>query len=268
MTIRKIIAAAAVVAMVASCSTPKNIAYFQDTNFNRDYEVTTSNEIVVKPTDKISIVVKSQDATLSSMFNLPVVSQRIGLSEQSSLANSQQMSCYTVDNAGCIDFPILGKINVAGMNRETIAKTIKDKLMSQGLVKDPVVTVEFANLYVSVFGEVRTPGRFPIERDKVTLLDALSKAGDLTIHGRRENVIVLRQQTDGTQKPYSVDLTSIEKLYSSPVFYLQQNDVIYVEPNESKKRESTTVGNNFFNPTFYLSLASVLTSVAVLIFRK
>lgn len=152
------------------------------------------------------------------------------------------------------------------MKREEIAKFIKDKLIADNLVKDPVVTVEFMNLCVSVLGEVNNPGRFSIDRDRLTVLDALSMAGDLTIYGNRYKVLVLRQEGD-TQRVYGINLTSGEHLYSSPAYYLQQNDVVYVEPNEVRSRQSTVNGNNVRSTSFWISLASLLTSIGILIFN-
>lgn len=155
---------------------------------------------------------------------------------------------------------------MAGLKREEIAEHIKNELVTKNLVKDPVVTVEFMNLCVSVMGEVNNPGRFSIDRDQMTILDALSMAGDLTIYGNRQKVMVLRQE-DGQQRVYGVNLTSGEHVYTSPAYYLQQNDVVYVEPNDVRSRQSTVNGNNVRSTSFWISLASLLTSVAILIFN-
>ena len=158
------------------------------------------------------------------------------------------------------------KVTVAGKNREQIAALIKRELIKRNLVNDPVVTVEFGNLYVSVLGEVARPGRFPITRDKVTILDAISQAGDLTIYGKRENVCLMREE-NGHQNIYRVDLTNGGALLASPAYYLQQKDVIYVEPNDTRARQSTVNGNNVRSTSFWISLASLATSVAVLIVK-
>ena len=155
---------------------------------------------------------------------------------------------------------------MAGKKREEIASLIKHELVSKNLVKDPVVTVEFLNLYISVMGEVNNPGRFSIDRDRLTVLDALSMAGDLTIYGNRSKVMVLRQEGD-VQRVYGINLTSGEHVYTSPAYYLQQNDVVYVEPNNMKARQSTVNGNNVRSTSFWISLASLLTSMGVLIFK-
>ena len=130
--------------------------------------------------DKISILVNSKDPLLMDLFNLPIISRQIGIRSEAS--NNQGMSGYTINKDGNIDFPVLGHIHVAGMTREEIALCIKEELISKNLVKDPVVTVEFMNLTVSVLGEVANPGRFNIDKDRLTLLDALSMAGDLTVY--------------------------------------------------------------------------------------
>ncbi|MDR0657947.1 MAG: polysaccharide export protein, partial [Mediterranea sp.] len=149
------------------------------------------------------------------------------------------------------------------MSREEVAAFIKETLKSGNLINDPVVTVEFMNLSVSVMGEVNNPGRYNIDKDNITILDALSMAGDLTIHGIREKVLVQRNE-NGVQRTYEVNLCSAEQLYSSPVYYLQQNDVLYVEPNATKARQSTVNGNNIRSTSFWISLASLLTTITVL----
>lgn len=267
MNIRKALTgwgAALVMALtVMSCATPKDITYFQDLEGGN---VLTPDVQVIKiqPGDKISIITKSKDPQLSELFNLSVTSYRVGSVTQSGY--SQQISCFNVGNDGCVDFPVLGRIQVTGLTREQVAALIKQRLTDENLVKDPVVTVEFEDLHYSIMGEVTKPGLYSISRDKVTLLDALSQASDLTIYGRRDNVMVMRQAEDG-QHVYRVNLNNGQELAESPAYYLQQNDVVYVEPNDTRKRQSTVNGNNVRSTSFWLSLASLATSVAVLVFR-
>lgn len=262
----KILAMAFGAIMMCACSTPSNISYFQDLQDGQSEAIQNAHQIVVQPEDQISIVVNSKDPLLADLFNLPVISHRVGYSQQSSLNTSQSISAYSVDQQGQIDFPVLGKINVAGKTREMIAAQIKSELVKRNLVNDPVVTVEFGNLYFSVLGEVTRPGRFNITRDKVTILDAISQAGDLTIYGKRENVCLMREE-GGHQNIYRVDLTKGAELLASPAYYLQQKDIIYVEPNDTRARQSTVNGNNVRSTSFWISLASLATSVAVLIVK-
>ena len=236
---------------LGACSTSKEVTYFQDLRPGEsELALTALVEIKIQPKDKLSILVNSQDLRLTNLFNLPIVSQQIGM--EGSSGSNRGVSGYTVDSKGNIDFPVLG------------AAYIKKELQSHDLIKDPVVTVEYMNLSVAVMGEVNNPGRFSIDKDNLTILDALSQAGDLTIYGKREKVLVLRQE-EGKQRVYGVNLCSAEHLYTSPAYYLQQNDVVYVEPNATKARQSTVNGNNVRSTSFWISLASLLTSIAVLI---
>lgn len=261
----KMITVVASALLLGSCSTPKKISYFQDLRPGES-ELTPAapTEIKIYPKDKLSILVNSQDLRLTNLFNLPVVSQQVGT--ETSLNTSRGLSGYTVDSNGNIDFPVIGILNVQGMTREEIAAYIKNELQSQDLVKDPVVTVEFMNLSIDVIGEVNNPGRYNIDKDNITILDALSLAGDLTIYGNRDNVLVLRNE-GGRQRVYGIDLCSANRLYSSPAYYLQQNDVVYVEPNDTKARQSTVNGNNVRSTSFWISLASLLTTIGVLVFK-
>ena len=254
---------------LSSCGSSKQVVYFQDLKLGEsEVKLPEVQAITVQPEDKISIIVNSRDPQLTDLFNLPYVTRQLGQSLRTnySTTTNSGISGYTVDANGEIDFPVLGKIYVMGKKREEIASHIKNELIRENLVKDPVVTVEFMNLCISVLGEVNTPGRFSIDRDRLTVLDALSMAGDLTIYGNRNKVMVLRQE-DGVQRVYGIDLTSGEHVYTSPAYYLQQNDVVYVEPNAVKARQSTVNGNNVRSTSFWISLASLLTSVAILIFN-
>lgn len=259
-------------AMLWSCATPKGVVYFQDLQAG-DQQIPTvqAKVITIQPDDKISILVNSRDAKLTDMFNLPYVPRQLGRSTSGSTTfdsvssnYSQGVSGYTVDSVGYIDFPVLGKVYVKGLTRDEIAAKIKDALVSGDLVKDPVVTVEFLNLSFAVMGEVNKPGRYMIDRDRVTILDAISMAGDLTINGERSNVMVQRMEGDDLMV-YTIDLTSGLEVYNSPAFYLQQNDLVYVTPNEVRIRQSTVNGNNILSTSFWISIGSLLTSIAVLV---
>lgn len=253
--------------LVTSCSTPKNITYFQNISEGESIVPQSACDIRVKPDDKLAIIVTTQDPQLSSLFNL--VHTQTRLSGNSSYNNpaiydDSRVAYYTVNSNGDITFPVLGKLHIAGMKREEVAEFIQDKLIADDLVKQPVVTVEFINTGVSVIGEVARPGRYEFNRDRLTILDAISMAGDLKNTGMRENVMVIR--TDGNKKDtYIVDLTDSHALASSPAYYLQQEDIIYVEPNLKSKRETTSVGNTPYSPSFWISVGSIGISLATLI---
>lgn len=252
----------AVLLLMASCATTKEVTYFQDIIVASDSTVTETlpPEITLRPEDKISIIVNSKDRELTDLFNLPYVTRTIG--STSDYATSHGLSNYTVRNDGTIDFPVLGSVKVAGLTRDGVADYIKNQLVSRNLVNDPIVTVEFVNLQFSVMGEVRSPGTHKITHDRVTILDAISQAGDMTISGRRDNVLVLRPDTAGKFYAYQVDMRSFESVVNSPVYYIHQNDYIYVEPNKKRANESTVNGNTVRSASFWISITSLLASLA------
>lgn len=262
----KLIIASFVASALFSCATPTNISYFQDVTDGGVDTVSTAQSIRILPGDKISIIVNSRDPQISNLFNLAYATRYIG-DVSNTIANSQSTGVqgYAVAEDGTIDFPVLGSFKVGGLTREEIARGIKQELMARNLVKDPVITVEYLNLKVSVLGEVAKPGRIAIDRDEFTILDAISAAGDLTIYGVRENVRVIRAE-DGVRRTYTVNLLSSKDLLSSPVYYLQQNDIIYVDPNDMRVRQSTVNGNNVRNTSFWISLASLATTITTAVF--
>lgn len=253
--------------MLASCSSPKNVTYFQDLDNGTVGYVKSLNYITVKPEDKLSIVVTSKNPELTELFNLTVVSHRAGaLTSGDALGSNSYVSYYTVNSKGDIDFPVLGNLHVEGMTREQLSKYIKNELISKHLLKEAVVTVEFANTGFTVLGEVNRPGRIEMNRDRLTLPEAIGLAGDLKIEGERDNILVIRE-IDGKPTAFRVDLTNAQSMMESPVYYIQQNDQIYVTPNSKRKRDSTVNGNNVLSASFWVSVASLLTSVAVLIVK-
>ena len=234
--------------LITSCKTPQDIAYLQDVSLNGPIKTQADGSIRFLPGDKLSIYVHSRDLQLMNLFNLFQGTNNI------STANSAGMYAYTVDQNGTIDFPVLGAVPVQGLTRTEVAQTIKQRLVNENLCKDAVVTVTFYDMKFSVLGNAGA-GVKEITKDKITLLEAIAMASDLQIDGLRTNVLVMRQEGD-RQVPYRVDLTSAESVYNSPVYYIRQNDVIYVEPNDKFKRNSTVMANDAYRPTFWMSLAT------------
>lgn len=242
-----------------ACTSPKNVIYFQDAaSFSRQ-EIEQKYEAKIHADDLLSIVVNSKDPELALPFNLPRVNYQLGVT---ATTGGQQNSVlgYLVDTDGNIDFPFLGTLRVEGLTRAGLTNLIKKELTENRLLKDPVVTVQFLNFKVSVMGEVSNPGCFTVSGDRITLLEALSMAGDLTIYGKRDRVAVIRED-NGMRTIMYQDLRSAD-IFNSPAYYLQQNDIVYVEPNKAKSGQSGINQNNSVG--VWLSVVSVLSSLVSL----
>ncbi|MCQ2155044.1 MAG: polysaccharide biosynthesis/export family protein [Bacteroidales bacterium] len=261
MKIKSLIIISGVALLLCSCASQKKILYFQDaTNGKQDTIVVQDGRIKLQPDDVISIIVKSRDMNLTNLYNLPYYTQRLGSASDFSNNYSNGVTTYLVKEDGTIDFPVVGKIMVAGMTRGELANKIQDILIKGDYLKDPLVSIDYVNLCVSVLGEVAHPGRIKIDHDMFTVLDAITAAGDLTITGHRNNLRVLRNE-NGIQKTYWVNLNSADSLAKSPVYYLKQNDVVYAEPNKMRARQSTVNGNNVLNASFWVSVSSLAVTI-------
>lgn len=245
------------VLLLGSCAAP-NVAYFYDFENGAVKPGQEHSVIRFKPEDKLTIVVKAKDPQIASLFNMSIVSQHLS---GGAVSGSQYMTAYTIDSAGNINFPIVGSVSVAGQTREEVAITLQSLLVSRNLVKDPIIIVDYANLGFNVLGEVNRPGRFSFDRDCVTVLDAISMAGDLTLQGKRGNILVMREQDNGSRITYRIDLQKGEELLNSPAFFVQQNDLIYVEPNAMRSRQTTVNGNNVLSASFWFSVISLTASL-------
>lgn len=250
---------------ISACNTEKQIVYLQDVDTSKTGVVDSQHSITIQPKDILSIIVSCKDPELAAMFNLPQVTYQTGseiVASGSSGAN-QKLIGYVVDEKGFIDFPILGQIEVAGLNRWQLQDKIQKELTERNLLKDMVVTVQFMNFKISILGEVNSPGSYKIEGDKFTILEALSMAKDLTIYGKRDQVYVIREENN-KRITYKVDLRSA-KLFDSPAYYLKQNDIVYVQPNKVRAGQSNINENNMKSVSLWISIASLLSSLGVLV---
>ena len=264
------------VCWLSSCSTPKNIAYFQDAEAIRGMTLQNEQPLRLRPKDKINIVINTADPLLLSQFNLTAATnsmRSLGHTETPLLtmgnsggSSTAQILAYTVDEQGDISFPVLGKVAVEGKTRQEVAEHLHKRLVERELIKDPIVTVEYVNLGVNVLGEVNKPGRINIQKDYFTILDAITFAGDLTINGQRENVMVMRE-IDGEDQTFFINLCDRQDMLLSPAYYLQQNDVVYVTPNPKRRREANSAGNTLSQPSLWISLASLLTTIGALLLK-
>ena len=261
-------------ACLCACAAPKDIAYFQDAEALNNMALQAERQFRLRPEDKINIVVNSSNPMLEQQFTLTTSTNSSNIlgaettpkTTAGKSSGNSQVIAYTVDEQGTINFPVLGKIRIAGMTRQEVSTYIKDRLIARELVTDPIVTVEYVNLSVNVLGEVNSPGNVPISKDHFTLLDALSMAGALTTSGNRRTVLVNRK-VDGINKVYQVDLTNMQQTLLSPAYYLEQNDLVYVQPNNKRKRDSTVNGNTLHTPYLWMSISSLLVSIAALLTR-
>lgn len=242
--------------VLSSCKTYQKVPYFQDAENNSALQMHEAAPLLIQPGDKLYIQVKAQgNDMINNMFSMLGGN---GYSNVTSTSNSPYG--YTVNDFGNIDFPVVGTIHAAGLTRSELESTVKKLILESGQSNNVAVSVSFINLKINVMGEVQSPGQYSIDRDQVTILDALSEARDLTIYGRRDNVKVLRM-VDGKQQIYCVDLTNAEELMKSPVYYLKQNDVVYVEPNKAKSQNSE-IGSM---TTLWFSAISILISLSALV---
>ena len=223
--------------LLVSCNTSKEIVYFQDIVVNQPEAIIGARDITVQPKDQISIMVSSKDPQLAALFNLTRVQYRAGSTDLRTGSNSGEISGYTLDDKGDIDFPVIGTLHIAGMTKSQIAALVKKRLMEENLVNDPVVTVEFM----------------------------ISVAGDLSIYGKRDAIFVIREE-NGERVTHWVDIRS-KDLFNSPVYYLKQNDVVYVQPNKVRAGQSTINENSVKSVSLWISIGSFLSSLGVLLFK-
>ena len=241
---------------MASCKMREKIVYLQDMKAGESVMTQPINTLKLGFGDQLSVKVTSQ-AT-------PELAERYNLESGSASTQNKESSRYTIDENGCIDMLGIGRITVAGLTRAEAAARIQTAFRN-GVLNDAIVTVAAYNRYVTVLGDVANPGQLEINRDNLTLLEAIGQAGDLNITARRDMVKVIRQEGNQS-KVYYVDLRS-KDLMNSPVYNLQQNDVVYVEPNSVKMGQSTNNANTMRSVGMWMSITSFLMSTAVLIFK-
>ena len=246
--------------LMSSCNTSKEIIYLQDVRLESPEEIKAAETITIEPKDMLSIVVSSSQPDAARIFNLPIMATQ---ASNGDLMYDSYLNGYVVDGDGYIDFPVVGKIKASGLNRWQLQDRIMETLRDKKLLDDPVVTVDFMNFKVSILGEVTAPGPYSIKRDKVSVLEAIAMARDLTIYGKRDEVYVIREE-GGQRHSYKLDLRSSD-IFDSPAYYLKQNDVIYVQPNKVRAGQSTINQNTVKSVSMWVSIASLLTSIGVLV---
>jgi polysaccharide export outer membrane protein len=243
-----------VVLFFSSCGSRKDIIYLQDVENDATINQALSYEPVIKCDDMLSVIVAADQPDLTIPFNLPQIQGNYQVSD-----NQEGIKTYLVDAAGYIDFPVIGKVKLAGLTRTQAKNELEVKIKEY--IKEPSVNLRILNYKISVLGEVNKPNTYKIASERVTLLEAISMAGDMTIYGKRSNVLVIRE-VDGKKTFNRVDLTN-KDFISSPFYYLNQNDVVMVEPNKTKIN-SSVIGPNV---TVTISAISLLTTIAIILFK-
>lgn len=250
-TIRDSIFCVLFLTLLNSCAPTRNITYLSDLKGTAEYseEIKNKTDSKIQPDDILSITVNSLNPESNVLFNNGVL-QTIGGTGVTPTTSSRGSEGYLVDQKGTINFPVLGRVELAGLTKEQATNKMTDEIKKS--VKNPIVNIRFLNFKVTVIGEVNRPSTYTVASERLSVIEALGLAGDLTPYGKRENILIIREQ-NGIRSTSRVNLTSTSIL-NSPSFYLQQNDIVYVEPVKTRALQ-TSVGLS------YLSIASIVVSI-------
>jgi len=261
MNIKKIFMPILAIVLLASCGSQKDVPYFQ----NADSVNLSGSQYLydarIMPKDQLTITVSATDDKAAAPFNMTVPTPYTASSR--STYSQPMLQSYLVDNEGNISFPIIGTLHVGGLTKSEAEHMIEAKIKPyMAANENPIVTVRIPGYQVSVMGEVLRPGTFTVSREKITILEALAQAGDLTIYGQRKNVRLIREDSTGKKTIYTIDLTDAN-IINQPYYYLQQNDLVYVTPNKVKAQNSS-VGSM---TTLWFSATSILISLTSLLYN-
>jgi len=239
--------------VLCSCGSSRDISYFQDLEkYNylkaEASKLDSAHKVTIKPNDQLAILVSSVEPQAVIPFNLPI--------------GEGQISNYLVNNEGEINFPTLGKIKIAGLSTQEVVDLLQNRLKEY--IKEPIVNLQIMNFRVSVLGAVNAPGPFYFTNERVTILDALAHARDLNLYARRDNVLLIREN-GGKKEFVRFDLTKSNDVFLSDYFYLQQNDIVYVEPNKEHQKDAGMSQQKQFNLTLITTGITALISTISLI---
>lgn len=239
-----------------SCASRKDSVYYQNIDTLSAPEKQNSYEIKIQPDDLLMIIVSADDPETAIPFNLSATSIP-STNNIMAIRGQETMQSYLVDAAGTIDFPIVGKLKVGGLSRTEVMQLLRSKIAKY--IRNPIINLRLMNFKVSVQGEVTLPGTYSLASDRITLIEAISMAKDLTIYGRRDNILIIRE-VDGVKSYNRVDITKANFIHS-PFYYLAQNDVVYVEPNKTKINGAAVGANT----NVIISITSLVITLITLI---
>ena len=238
--------------MMVGCGSSKEVAYWQNIDSISLAASKGLYDAKIMPKDELTILVQTTDPLTSEPFNLRSTGQT---------SSKNQITGYLVDNDGMINFPIVGKIHVAGLTKTECEDLIKSKIQPYlARTENPLVSVRTSSYRITVIGEVNKPGVIPVATEKISLIEALAEAGDMTIYGKRDNVLLIREDKSGEKHKVRLNMNDAN-IINSPYYYLQQNDIVYVEPHKVKAR------NTFFgsNTSIFYSVIGITTSLVSLL---
>jgi len=244
------------ISLLFSCASKQDVVYFNGMNSSDNSIGLDTYSPTYHVDDELVIIVNALDAEAAKPFNKVAVSVSADLVDA---RGRERLQTYRIDSDGNINFPVLGKIKLSGLNREQATNMLQDKL-GPAYILNPIVDIETVNYRVTVLGEVARPGTYTAINERITLIEAISLAGDMTIYGERENVLVI-QDYDGKKTYTRVNLKSNE-LFDSPVYYLSQNDIVYVEPNKTRAKDSSI---GAYTGVIFSTLGILISTTALII---
>lgn len=250
--------------LLGACSIPKNVTYFQGVDSLTPEQLDKMNQTYTSeicPDDILTITVTAWDPNVVTPFNPPAYAYSVAKDNAAVVESSESLYSYQVDQEGKINFPVLGKIHVAGLTKQQLSGVLEKDISKY--VEKPLVKVQIVNYKVTIVGEVSRPGSIMVKNDRISILDAIGQSGDLTINANRRNILVIRDK-DGQKEFARLDLSSAD-IFSSPFFYLRQNDVIYVEPNDAKKKNYKYSQAQQYNITVFSSVIGAVSIIASMV---
>lgn len=247
--------------LMAGCTSYKNVPYLQNPEIVNNFKDSLSlYDAKIMPKDLLTITVNTTDPQAAAPFNLTTQTTQ-NIAQANSTYSQAALQQYLVNNEGLIDFPVIGRLKVGGLTKNEAEDLIREHLKPY-LKEVPIVTVRMSNYKISVLGEVSRPGTFTVSNEKVNILEALAMAGDMTVYGLRDNVKLIREDEHGKREIINLNLNNAE-IITSPYYYLKQNDILYVTPNQAKAKNSD-IGNS---TTLWFSATSILISMVSLMWN-
>ena len=240
--------------LLVSCGAPRKLMYLNDMMPGEQYDVNLESATVIHSNDRLDIKVSCKNPELAVPFNAQMGSYQISADGSVNSAGVEVNAGYRVDDEGNIVFPVLGKINVGGKTLKEVSEIIETMIEEGNYIKSPDVTIEFLNFKYTVLGAINGKGTYTVDGDKVTIIEAIAKAGDLSKNARLDRIAVIRM-VDGKYEIHYNDIRTAE-IFKSPTYYLQQNDIVYVEPKHKERNE-----RGWQTASFVVSLVSLASSV-------